>query len=1201
MGRPMSSYFSSAEYRAHDQNFAVTQDKSGVMYFANFAGVLEYDGVAWRTIPTENVTRVSALAIDAKGRVLVGANGEFGYLATDSTGAHRFQSLSTTLKQRPSAIMLVVPVKNGAWFVTENINFFWDGKVVKPVVHNLSLQSAFAWRDRIVAYSKNRGIIAIENGKAVDLPRAADVPVLLDLVGIVPAKGDTTLLFTNGQGAYVLAGNNVRNLGGNAKAMLSSSKVSSAGRMQNGDLLVALGNGSLVALSTAGDLLYPITVPELREAQVNAVFKDRDNNVWLALNDGIGHLDIPSPVSLFDGGDGLKGAITFIVRFQGRLFVGTLYGLFEIQNNRPVRVSGSDGGCLGASVSNGNLYIASSKGLFQWSGNGGLVRLNSNFSLSVTGSKSGQMLLVGLQDGLEMLERSAGGWNTRRVKEVSTQIVGATEYPAGTFWLETLSNGVIKYVPATSATKAFSAAQGISSPLYNKFSIYNNKLIVSNKDGLFEYQPAQDRFARATWLHGDRTWFDRVQGDASGNLWTTRGDRKSVSFFKKEASGFKLIEKPFAPVAEVPFQVIFPDQNGVAWLGGDQGLYRLDLTQRDADTLKYPVLIRSVSAQGKFQSANRGANGARAALSHRDNTLTFEFALPSFNSGQQVFYQYQLENYDAAWSEWSTLTRKEYSGLPSGSYVFHVKARDVYGNVSQEASFAFSIATPWFRQWYMIALYAIVFAVMIYYVVRWRLRAIIREKQELENLIRERTEEVVFQKEELEQQSEELSATNDQLERIDEFVKSINSEVNTRKLFQLVLDRLCQFQNVDGASALVYNKAGDNYQFIALSGAVQNADVDEVRLSAEQANQRYVEGAEEVYEDIYLKNTFRSQTTDHSVDETFSPQSLITILIRVEGNVKSFITMENMVRENAFGERDFSMVRNLKEHLIGAYIKTNILEDLENTLSNLKSTQEELIRQERLASVGSLTKGIVDRILNPLNYINNFSQSSGKLLEEITEVTDKHLDTMSEDDKDDLESGLDMLQKNLEKIYEHGNSTTRIVKDMQKLLKGKSSEFVVTELNAFVENKSKAAIQQVLNEYKGAQVKLSFALDLPGVKVSILPFEFSEVLTNLISNACYAVIEKTRVNKTFEPEIIVTTKRAGDDVHIVLKDNGKGIPQKETEQLFNPFFTTKPTSKGTGLGLYMSKDIIEYHKGSISINSREGEGTEVEIVLPAVI
>ncbi|WP_031528061.1 sensor histidine kinase [Dyadobacter crusticola] len=1202
VGRPMSGFYQSSEYHAHDQNFGITQDSTGMMYFANFAGVLEFDGVSWTTIQTENVTRVSALTTDRKGRVLVGGNGEFGYLAYDSLGVHRFVSLSAKLKEKPGQVIQILPEKNGAWFVSDQINFFWDGRNVKSYKHGLSIQSAFPFGQGAVIYARNKGFMLLNDGKFSAVTTAQNVPALLDLVAVVPLADNSAMLLTTSQGAYLLKGNHVENIEGNANPVLISNKATSAVRMQNGKIAISMAANGMLIVNPDGNIAYPIfAYGDMEDSQVSAMFSDREHNLWLALNNGIARLDLPSPISVFDGTSGLKGSVTAVTRFGNKIIVGTLTGLHSIENNQVAHLTAFPGSCLGFSEAGGFLYVASNKGLFQLSKTGGLSTLSNDFSLAVTASADGNKLFVGLQDGLAVFKKTGSGWQKERIKSITEQITGITEFPTGTFWLETLSNGILKFDYTTGAARKFAAPQGISSPLYNKLAVFGNRLIVTNKDGLFEYHSNADRFTRADWL-SEKVWFDRVQGDSEGNIWTTRGDKKSVNFFRKkgQSNAFELIEKPFLPIAAIPFQVIFPDQDGVAWLGGDQGLYRLDMRQGEQRRLIYPVLLRKVSTRDGGLPVYRDASRDRISLDHRQNSLIFEFALPSFHSNQEVAYQYLLENYDKGWSEWGTIARKEYSGLPSGSYVFKVRARDIYGNISGEATFPLLIRTPWFRQWYMIALYALVFAVMIYYAVRWRLRAILREKQELENLIRERTEEVVSQKEELEHQSEELSATNDQLERIDEFVKSINGEVNTGRLFQLVLDRLCEFQNVDGASALIYNKGTDCYQFIALAGVIESADVENVQLSAADAEQRYIVGAEEVYEDIFLKNNFRHQNTNRSVSERFSPKSLISILIRVDGDVKSYITLENMDRENAFGERDYNMVKNLKEHLIGAYIKTNILEDLENTLSNLKSTQEELIRQERLASVGSLTKGIVDRILNPLNYINNFSQSSGKLLKEITEVTDKHQDVLSEDEKDDLDSGFEMLQKNLEKIYEHGNSTTRIVKDMQKLLKGKSTEFIEVELNPFLESKSKAALQEVLAEYKEAKIKLVFALEAEPVRVSLLPYEFAQVLTNLISNACYAVMEKTKFDKVFEPEIRISSRREEGAVSVFVRDNGKGIPVKETEQLFNPFFTTKPTSKGTGLGLYMSKDIIEFHKGRMSVTSKEGDFTEIEISLPTV-
>ncbi|MCF2501784.1 ATP-binding protein [Dyadobacter sp. CY107] len=1201
VGRPLSGFYQSSEYRAHDQNFAIAQDKSGVMYFANFAGVLEYDGVLWKTIQTTNVTRVSALATDAKGRVLVGANGEFGYLGNDRFGVQQFVDLSGKLKEKFTQVIQIIPTKAGAWFITDQINFYWDGSKVAPFKHNLKIQAAFALRNEMLVYAKNRGMMLVNGRQISKIEQNDNVPVLLDLTSVVQLGDGSALLITTSQGIFKLKNNRIEVLEGNANPVLIRNQATYASKLQDGTVAISMATGGMLVTDADGNVQYPVyTGADLEESQVTAMFKDREHNLWLALNNGIARFDLPSPVSVFGNEDGLKGSVTAIRRFQGRIVIGTLYGLYYIENNKIVHIEGFSGSVLGFDEANGSLYIASNKGLFQWSKGAGIDKISSNFSLSVTASKSGNELLVGMQDGLIKLSQAGNGWRSERVKAVNEQIVGVTEFPAETFWLETLSNGIIKLDGKSGNVKRFSAAQGISSPLYNKLALYEDNLMVSNKDGLYEYQPQSDRFARAKWLNAEKTWFDRVRGDSKGNVWTTRGDKKSASFFKKKPSGgFELVETPLMPIADVPFQIIFPDENGNAWLGGDQGLYRLDMGVRDQYIYEYPVLLRSVATQDSLLEYAQDGEITKT-LSHRQNNLIFEFALPSYHSNQEVDYQYILENYDKDWSDWSPLTRKEYSGLPSGTYTFKVRAKDVYNHVSKATSLAFKIRVPWFRQWYMIALYLVLFGSLSYYAVRWRLRSILREKEELETRIRERTEEVVNQKEELELQSEELSATNDQLERIDEFVKSINGEVNTGRLFQLVLNKLCEFQNVNGASALIYNKAADNYQFIALAGAVENAKVDDIRLTSKQAEQRYVEEGEEILEDIFLKNDFRSQNVDDSIDELFSPKSLITILIRVDGDVKSYITLENTDRENAFSERDFNVVKNLKEHLIGAYIKTNILENLENTLSNLKSTQEELIRQERLASVGSLTKGIVDRILNPLNYINNFSQSSGKLLKEITEVTDKHQDGLSEDEKDDLDSGFSMLQKNLEKIYEHGNSTTRIVKDMQKLLKGKSTDFMVTELNPFLEAKAKSAIQEALNEYKDASVKLEMALYDNPVKVSLLPYEFAQVIINVISNACYALLEKARIDKTFQPQVLISSKLIAGGVCIIIRDNGKGIPAKEQEQLFNPFFTTKPTSKGTGLGLYMSKDIIEYHKGRMSVNSLEGVFTEIEIFLPVV-
>ncbi len=275
-------------------------------------------------------------------------------------------------------------------------------------------------------------------------------------------------------------------------------------------------------------------------------------------------------------------------------------------------------------------------------------------------------------------------------------------------------------------------------------------------------------------------------------------------------------------------------------------------------------------------------------------------------------------------------------------------------------------------------------------------------------------------------------------------------------------------------------------------------------------------------------------------------------------------------------------------------------EDLEKTLNHLKNAQEELIRQEKLASVGQLTKGIVDRLLNPLNYINNFSESSSLLVDELNEMLEKHKDSVPESIKEEFLSVVDLIKSSVIKIYEHGATTTRIVKDMQKLLKEKSKNFLQTDLNVFVENEAKSVYDEIKVNYPDFTVQLILDLVKQPLETKILPPEFGEVIVAIIDNSFYALADRRETDKLFSPQIKISTELVNDEIILKIKDNGTGVSPRDLERLCNPFFTTKPTSKGTGLGLFMSKDIIEIHKGEIKIDSEEGESTEVIMVLPTL-
>ena len=308
------------------------------------------------------------------------------------------------------------------------------------------------------------------------------------------------------------------------------------------------------------------------------------------------------------------------------------------------------------------------------------------------------------------------------------------------------------------------------------------------------------------------------------------------------------------------------------------------------------------------------------------------------------------------------------------------------------------------------------------------------------------------------------------------------------------------------------------------------------------------------------------------------------------------IVFNKMVADLAMARKE---LENRTSELILEKKKTDeLLVGLHKTLADLKSTQEQLIRQEKFASIGQLTKGLVDRLLNPLSYITNFSAVSNELLGESKEALAFDKYTSDEHIQTELMPLLIIIENNIEKIKEHGSSLTRIVRSMDKLLQGKDSTFVENDINTFVEAQLGIYQNEVDINYKNIPLELKKGSNINNYFVKILPTEMSFVLFNILNNSMYALLEKSSKNRDFKPCLTVETSFYEEHVEICVRDNGTGISSVEKSQLFSPFFTTKPTSKGTGLGLFISQDIVRAHKGNVTVETKPEVFTAFTITLP---
>ncbi len=297
------------------------------------------------------------------------------------------------------------------------------------------------------------------------------------------------------------------------------------------------------------------------------------------------------------------------------------------------------------------------------------------------------------------------------------------------------------------------------------------------------------------------------------------------------------------------------------------------------------------------------------------------------------------------------------------------------------------------------------------------------------------------------------------------------------------------------------------------------------------------------------------------------------------------LTNQNIVLEQKVQERTVEL--------------THQKEALQQSLSELKLAQAQLVQREKMASLGELTAGIAHEIQNPLNFVNNFSEINTELLSEMKEQLSK--EKFSEDGHTQIDNLVSHVTDNFEKIKQHGKRADAIVKGMLQHSRTSTGNKELTDINLLCAEYIKLSYQGIRARDHSFNVDIQTDFDAGLPKINIVPQEIARVILNLLNNAFYSVDEKKKkLGGEFAPSVFIGTSREPDRLKIRIRDNGMGVPDKIKDKIFNPFFTTKPSGQGTGLGLSLSYDIIKAAGGELKLASAEGEFAEFTITVPIV-
>ena len=473
-----------------------------------------------------------------------------------------------------------------------------------------------------------------------------------------------------------------------------------------------------------------------------------------------------------------------------------------------------------------------------------------------------------------------------------------------------------------------------------------------------------------------------------------------------------------------------------------------------------------------------------------------------------------------------------------------------------------------------------------------------RQKRKSNVILQKQKEDIDNKAQELTIQKDNLEQSYNNVEQLGEIGRKITSSLAVETIISTVYDNVNALMDASVFGIGIYNKSQQTIEFPATYEdgealpAYANAMDDENRFGVIC----FKEGREIImgHVDEEHKSFTQQVATPHEGKQAVS---LIYLPLIVKDKKLGVITVQSF-QQNAYTDYHLFMLRNIAIYTAIALENADSFETLSHMVDTLRSTQSQLIQSEKMASLGELTAGIAHEIQNPLNFVNNFSEVNKELLLEMNEEIGKG-------NYDEVKSIAKDVIDNEEKINHHGKRADAIVKGMLQHSSSGSGKKEPTDINKLADEYLRLAYHGLRAKDKSFNATMKTDFDESIGNINIIPQDIGRVLLNLYNNSFYAASLPSKggfsdSDISSDPTIWVSTKKVGDKVFISVRDNGPGIAHKIVDKIFQPFFTTKPTGQGTGLGLSLAYDIVKAHGGELKVETKEREGSEFIIQLPVV-
>lgn len=768
IGVPFITNYNPKTYKAASENWDVLQDSKGMMFFANHFGIMQFDGVRWNIVTQpENKSMVRSLAIDKKDNIYVGAQGDFGYAFQLANGQYKYTSLVKLLPDSArnfGDVLHTVILNNEVIFFSSEKIFIYKNNKIRVIQSYSNFDEFFKVDSTIYVLDNVKGLLQLKDDVLVPVKNGQKFAGMKIRKAFQTKNG--LMLLTQKNGLFIYENDQIKPFVTEADYLLKQYQISTAILLPDGYYGIGTRQSGFIVIDSSGHLIQHINKQMgLQNEYVTNLKTDKEGNLWVTLKEGISLIQIASPLSRILDTSNSETKIYCSQIYQNKLYIATDNGLFWMDweayknGNRESahfkHVEGMSENVWNVGVFGNSLLAFEKNGIFEVTGNSAkLLAKTDGAWQGVLIPNRPDLLLVGGYNGLYILKKINNSWvYQNRIKgfQESSRVI-ATD-AEGYIWIAHGYKGIYKLkfndtFKDVASVEFFNQADGFPSSLFlNTFKI-NNQILFGTTKGVYKLDDHSKKMIPDTEFKkylGTENHIRLLKADNQNNIWYVSGE--NTGKMTQKNGKFDVEELPFRKLRYlyVPgFENIQTTTNGDVFFGTQDGLIHYNATKNKSYQSNYKAIISEVKCilpkdsllfSSRYDvlptNVKTGGDVFCPDLSYSNNALHFSFASLCYDEADATQYEYWLEGFEEKWSDWSLQTEKEYTNLPENEYVFHVRAKNIYDVISEEAIFKFEISPPWYRTTWAYILYLLLFGVLIYTIIRYQKNLAERDREQL--------------------------------------------------------------------------------------------------------------------------------------------------------------------------------------------------------------------------------------------------------------------------------------------------------------------------------------------------------------------------------------------------------------------------------------------------------------------------------------